>query len=186
MTRRYQAPAHKMAKITAAQAVADAVAAADPGIVSVVGTKLETRGIELSYLTNKPVTVEPRTGQIEIHDVIPDIAVTADDDSGVDAPVLVGRLHPKLAEGCYRHIARATGIDRTHVSRVLRGQVGVSWKFATAIATTMGVSLQQLQSHIVAMRNAAALNPPTDRKWQTTRERRLVKRRGRPRKIAQE
>ncbi len=48
----------------------------------------------------------------------------------------------------YNYLAKATGLDRRHVSRVLKGECGVTLRSASQIAQAAGVTLDALWDHI--------------------------------------
>lgn len=57
-------------------------------------------------------------------------------------------LEVLLGPGNYKPIARKTGISSTHISRVLRGKVGITFKYANKIADAVGVTVDDLRRYI--------------------------------------
>lgn len=53
-----------------------------------------------------------------------------------------------LGRGNYAHLAKLTGIERSHIRRVLRGERDVSLSKAIRIANAAGVSLETLANYI--------------------------------------
>lgn len=55
---------------------------------------------------------------------------------------------PRVPAAGYTGLSLATGISRVHISRVLRGLVGVSLDVLTKISTATGVGLEDLSWYI--------------------------------------
>ena len=72
------------------------------------------------------------------------------------------KLETSLGSGNYRRIARMTGIDTIHVSRVLRGLREPSFDVAAIIAEAAGVSLDELKEYTYQFRTPRTAAPRYD------------------------
>lgn len=76
------------------------------------------------------------------------------EDNAVGAVEVVAQLHPSLSKGNWYYISINTGIDRAHISRVLRGKKRASVDAVAAICRVAGVTFNEYSLHVAAVKAA--------------------------------